>query len=106
MIKDIKVEDRKCSQCNSNFEITNFDLEFYEKFSPVFLTKKYSIPTPKLCPDCRQQRRLSFINESNLYKSKCNSCGKNIVSRFNPKSGLNVFCNECWASDERDYFKD
>jgi hypothetical protein len=31
-IVDVKV----CKHCSSNFEITDKDLEFYEKISPIF----------------------------------------------------------------------
>jgi hypothetical protein len=73
------VETKSCKQCNSTFEITDKDIEFYDKISPSFPSpdsiesglKKFSIPTPTLCPDCRQQRRLSFRNLRNLYKRKC-----------------------------------
>jgi hypothetical protein len=30
------VETKICKQCNSSFEITNKDLEFYDKISPNF----------------------------------------------------------------------
>ena len=60
---------KSCKQCNISFEITNEDLEFYNKISPVFDWKKYEIPTPTLCPDCRQQRRFAIRNDRKLYKS-------------------------------------
>ena len=62
---------KTCKNCNSNFEITDEDLKFYEKVSPEFNGKKCLIPAPTLCSDCRQQRRLSFRNERNLYKREC-----------------------------------
>ncbi|MDD3793952.1 MAG: hypothetical protein PHI37_04010 [Candidatus Gracilibacteria bacterium] len=106
MFKDEKtVEIKVCKHCNSNFEITDKDLEFYEKVSPVFSGKKYLIPSPALCPDCRQQRRLSFFNQTNLYKNTCNNCGKNIISRFNSENGIKNYCNECWSSENWDQLK-
>jgi hypothetical protein len=30
------VETRICKHCRANFDITNKDLEFYEKVSPIF----------------------------------------------------------------------
>jgi len=64
------IETKQCKNCQIGFSITDRDLEFYDKVSPIFWWKKYSIPTPKLCPDCRQQRRLTFRNERSLYKRK------------------------------------
>jgi hypothetical protein len=37
------VENKVCKQCNLKFEITDKDLEFYEKVSPIF-------PRPPLTP--------------------------------------------------------
>ena len=78
------VETKICKHCEAEFEITDKDLEFYEKISPIFDWKKYLIPSPTLCPDCRQQRRLSFRNDKKIYKTKCNKCEKNIVSVYSP----------------------
>jgi hypothetical protein len=59
-------------------------LEFYDKISPIFGGKKYSIPSPTLCPEEREKRRLMFRNERKLYKRKCDLSGKEIISVYNP----------------------
>ena len=74
------VEIKQCKHCNTSFEITDKDLEFYDKISPIFQDKKYTIPTPTLCPDCRQQRRLSFRNDRKLYKGNCYITWKSFIS--------------------------
>ena len=81
------ITERKiCKVSGTEFPIYQSDLDFYNKISPTFypLTKgdgdegvrgiKFQIPTPTLCPEERQRRRLSFRNESKLYKRKCFSC--------------------------------
>ena len=93
------VETKTCKQCEISFDITDKDVEFYEKVSPIFWGKKYSIPTPRLCPDCRQQRRLSFRNEKTLYKRKCDATGKQIISMYSPESIHTVYHHEFWWSD-------
>jgi hypothetical protein len=80
------METKICKHCQSTFEVTDDDLAFYDKVSPIFPlgvnpvfsgegegsgVRKYAIPSPTFCPDCRQQRRLSFRNERKLYKRKC-----------------------------------
>jgi len=94
------IETKQCNCCNITFHITDKDIEFYDKTSPIFNEKKHKIPTPTLCPNCRYQRRLTWINERNLYNGKCNLCNNKIISRFNPKSWITVYCYECWASDK------
>ncbi|MBI2636559.1 hypothetical protein HYW84_04545 [Candidatus Peregrinibacteria bacterium] len=91
-----------CKQCSTSFEITQDDLEFYEKISPVLGGKKYLITSPKLCPDCRQQRRLGYCNEFNLYPGECGLCHKRTLTQFPPGSGILYYCRECWHSDKWD----
>jgi hypothetical protein len=96
------VETRKCRHCSAEFPITDQDLEFYEKVSPVFAGVKYSIPAPTLCPDCRQQRRLSFRNERKLYKRKCDATGRDIISIYSPEKPFKVYHQDEWWSDKWD----
>ena len=96
------VENRVCRKCQVNFPITDKDMEFYVKVSPVFDGKKYLIPPPTLCPDCRQQRRLSFRNERTLYKRKCDATGKEIVSIYSPDKPYKVYHQDYWWSDAWD----
>jgi len=77
-------------------------MEFYEKISPTFAGKKFQIPTPTLCPECRQQRRLAFRNERNLYRRTCDASGKQIISMYNPECGYKVYDQKIWWSDQWD----
>ncbi|EKE26695.1 MAG: hypothetical protein ACD_4C00189G0001, partial [uncultured bacterium (gcode 4)] len=103
------VEIKNCRLCSASFNITNLDLQFYDKVSPVFGWVKYPIPSPTLCPDCRQQRRLSFRNERNLYKRKCDLTQKDIISIYSPDKPYKVYGQSEWWSDKwnpLDYHKD
>ena len=51
-----------CKNCDSKFVIEEEDKDFLNKLSPTIKGKKIQIPGPCFCPDCRQQRRLTFIN--------------------------------------------
>jgi hypothetical protein len=42
------IEIKICKHCNSNFLITDKDLEFYDKVSPVFTNPGVSFSTPGL----------------------------------------------------------
>lgn len=91
-----------CPQCTSAFEITDDDLAFLDKVSPVFGGKKELIPPPTLCPDCRLQRRLAQINQLNLYERKCDLSGASIISNFRADSPYTVYRQEDWHSDAWD----
>ena len=91
-----------CAVSGKQFTITDEDLAFYEKVSPTFAGKKYLIPPPTLCPEARKQRRLSFLNQRNLYKNVCLKSGKNIISRFSIASGIKNYSNESWSAEDWD----
>ena len=103
------IETKICKHCQENFEITDKDLEFYDKVSPVFNWVKYSITTPTFCPTCREQRRMSFKNDRKLYKRRCDLSWKNIISIFSPDKSNKVYhqndwWTDCW--DSLDYAKE
>ena len=97
---------KSCTNCGQTFESTQDDLAFYEKTSPVFAGKKYTIPPPTLCVDCRCQRRLLFRNDLNLYHRKSDLTGKQIVSIYAQGKPYTVYDQDEWWSDrwkEEDY---
>jgi len=98
----VEVVQKSCSQCGTPFEVTQDDLALLDKLSPVFGGKKFSIPPPTLCPDCRQQRRLFWRNERSLYRRTCDLCKKSIISMYPAGSAFPVYCTECWWSDKND----
>jgi hypothetical protein len=86
---------KSCKECSQSFEILPEDLTFY---------KKIGVPEPTCCPDCRQQKRLAFRNEKNLYKRSCDLCGVGIISFFDKNVDFPVYCSKCWWSDKWDPF--
>lgn len=99
------IQSKICKHCNNSFDITDKDLEFYDKVSPKFNGIKYQIPTPTICPDCRQRRRLSFRNERKLYRRKCDASGKDIISMYSPEKTCKVYDQKIRRSDDRDPMK-
>ena len=93
---------KNCKQCGQNFEILSEDLEFLKKISPVFSEKKYLIPEPTFCPDCRQKRRLAFRNEQCLYHRRCDFSNKQIISVYSPEKPFKVYDQDYWWSDKWD----
>jgi len=96
------VETKTCQKCRVSFDITDKDLEFYGKISPKFAWKKYAIPSPELCPGCREKKRMVAMNQHKLYKSDCYKCRQQVVSRFHEQSSIVHYCYECWAWDDWD----
>jgi hypothetical protein len=80
-----------CQNCSGNFTIEPDDFSFYEKMG---------VDSPKSCPDCRAQLRLSFRNERVFYKRKCDKCGEDVVSMYSPNKPFTVWCYDCWFADD------
>ncbi|MBI4652816.1 hypothetical protein HY750_00995 [Candidatus Kuenenbacteria bacterium] len=96
MNQEIKI----CQNCEKEFTIESEDFLFYEKIK---------VPPPTFCPECREQRRITFRNERALYKRKCDLCGQIVVSRVSPNKPYLMYCQKCWWSDKwggEDYGKD
>ncbi len=91
---------KTCRQCQTAFEVSAEDLAFYDKISPHFNGKKYTVPAPSFCPECRQQRRLAFRNERHLYHRKCDLTGKEIISMYSADKKITVYDREAWWSDK------
>ncbi|MEK7136870.1 MAG: hypothetical protein AAB853_01165, partial [Patescibacteria group bacterium] len=93
---------KNCLQCGQSFEVTESDLAFYEKVSPEFGGKKYAVPSPSLCPDCRFQRRLMFRNDRYFYTRPSAKSGKELITLYSPDKPYNVVSKEEWWEDDWD----
>ncbi|MCX6807443.1 MAG: hypothetical protein NTZ80_01365 [Patescibacteria group bacterium] len=91
-----------CAQCKTQFLITTLDRQFYDRIAPVFDGKKFALPDPKLCPDCRQQNRLLYKNERVFYPRRCGMCSRKIISIYSPDKPYKIFCPDCYWSDRWD----
>lgn len=100
---------KTCINCTSSFEITNDDLTFIERISPVIQGKKYLVPQPVLCPDCRLQERTCHRNERFLHKNISALSGKEIISLYNKQplwgKPYEVFAQDEWYGDQWDPMK-
>ncbi|MFH0820459.1 MAG: hypothetical protein V1908_01665 [Candidatus Peregrinibacteria bacterium] len=94
-----------CAQCKAEFEIADDERCHREQLSPTFSDRKYLIPDPTFCPDCRHQHRMAFRNERTVYKRVCDSCKKSIISIYPSGTDFPVYCAECWWADRWDPMK-
>jgi hypothetical protein len=85
-----------CKKCSGPFEITLED--------EVFL-KKFEVPAPSLCPECRNQRRWTFRNDRNFYKRDCDLCHAVMISIYSKEKPFPVYCKDCYLSDAFDPLK-
>jgi hypothetical protein len=95
------IDQKICPRCQQSFPIFEGDKKLYDQISPMFNGIKFPIPTPTLCPECRQQRRLARRNERKLYNRKCDFSGKPIISIYSPDKPYKVYDQKIWWSDQR-----
>lgn len=70
--------EAKClHQCPSAFKVTPQELEFYRRFN---------IPLPRLCPNCRHYGRLGERNPIRFYEREC-MCGSTTLTTSVPDVG-------------------
>jgi hypothetical protein len=82
-----------CAISGKSFEITDEDLKFYEKIG---------VPSPTLCPEERERRRLSWRGK-NFFLRPCDKCQKNSFSWFSADTkGVLTYCDDCFQSDKFD----
>ncbi len=88
-------ETRNCQNCKNPFTTEPDDFAFYEKMK---------VPAPTFCPECRNQRRMTWRNERTLYKRKCGAPGhaEEIISCFSPDKPFTVYDQSYWWSDAWD----
>lgn len=96
------VERKICAVSGTEFAVFQSDVDFYSKISPTFDGVKFTIPTPTLCPEERQRRRLAWRNERKLYKRTCDATGKQIVTIYAPEKLYTVYDTAFWRWDWRD----
>lgn len=94
------VETKKCQISGKDFFVTDKDLEYYDKKSPIFSGIKYLIPSPTLSPEERKRRRLSWRNERKLYQRKCDKTEKPIIALYSPDKPYTVYDQKVWWGDD------
>ena len=88
-----------CAACGKTFSLERKDGIFLERISPTIEGKKNQIPPPRLCPECRRQRRMAWRKERYLFRRACDRCKKSVVSMYAAEAPYQVYCPSCFWSD-------
>lgn len=91
-----------CAMSGEEFEVSDRDLEFLKRVSPVIKGERFLIPPPTLCPRERVRRRMAFRNERNLYHTKSTMSGESVLSMLHPDTPYPVYIKDEWMSDKWD----
>ena len=94
--------EQNCRWCSDRFTSTDEDLAFYKRVSPRVSGVTVPLPPPRLCPDCRRQRRFLFRNDMNLYARHSSRSGQRMVSVHHDGVPFPVFTHSEFWDDEWD----
>ena len=72
--------------CTTAFRVITNEANFY---------KRFNLPLPDKCPNCRHRERMQFRTVPRFHKTKCayEGCGKDILTAYDPKTP-NLYCKE------------
>jgi CxxC-x17-CxxC domain-containing protein len=76
-----------CEDCGKNYKAVAQELEFY---------KKFKLPVPRKCFDCRHQGRMAQRNPRCLWDRECSKCGAGMQTPFSPERPEKVYCEKCY----------
>lgn len=79
-----------CQLCGRNYKLITQELAFY---------RKYNLPIPRNCQNCRYQERLKSRNPYKLYSRHCAKCTKEIQSTYAADQPETVYCEECYLKE-------
>ena len=78
---------QNCVHCGKPFLIIEMEQKFLQN---------KNLPFPQNCPTCRQLRRLNLRGGARqLFKTKCQKCGQDIVVSYDPSKTTNqILCKQ------------
>lgn len=88
----------QCRTCRVTFSISEFERAVIQRAAPP----NHPFPAAKDCPACREQRRLAFRNERQLYRRRCSATNVEIISVYDPAGPYQVYEQQVWWSDQYD----
>lgn len=86
---DFTKEILKCN-CGKFYRIVTGELQ---------LLKRFGIPVPRKCPDCRHMFRMSLLNKPFLYDRNCDKCAAPVRTSYAPGRPEIIYCEKCYQQE-------
>ncbi len=85
-------KNKNVEYCTEAFKIIKSELQFY---------KKFNLPLPRLCPNCRHFDRLKMRNSLKLWNRKCmkEGCQNEFETSYAPECPEIVYCERCYQQE-------
>ncbi|MEI7709365.1 MAG: hypothetical protein WCI76_01475 [bacterium] len=95
------VDAQKCAhRCIGAFKITRMEFEFY---------KRFNLPLPRVCPNCRFYTRMQKLNPINTWDRVCmcennnhnheNKCLVEFKTNYSPENPQIIYCEACYKKE-------
>ncbi|MBI4836451.1 MAG: hypothetical protein HY817_04290 [Candidatus Abawacabacteria bacterium] len=95
-----------CTLCHSAFALSDTEIAFLDRLSPIIANQKFPLPNPTQCPNCRLIGRVINRNEQFLYNTKSAQSGKDIIALYSADSPASnrfkVYTQEEWWEESMD----
>jgi len=79
-----------CVTCGKPYRIIKHELE---------LLRKFGLPIPRACPDCRAGARMARLAPSFFHDRTCAKCGRAIQTSYAPERPELVYCQTCYEGE-------
>jgi hypothetical protein len=79
-----------CKECKKAYRVIPAELE---------LLKRFGLPLPRRCADCRNMARISRTNPPHLWDRDCANCRKEIRTSYSPDRPETVYCEQCYQAE-------
>lgn len=79
-----------CASCGKAFRIIRAELE---------LLRRFELPIPRRCPNCRHMERIRRLNPPYLWERKCVKCGVDVKTSYAPNRPEVVYCESCYNAE-------
>ena len=88
---DILDQTILCEKSGKPYKIMREELEIY---------RRLNLPIPHESPEIRYKNQLKQRTSIQLFDKKCDKCGKDIKTTYDPKEGVkNIYCAECYKNE-------
>lgn len=87
---DIVNEVISCVSCGRAYRIIERELN---------LLRRFGLPLPHKCPECRHRERLARINPPRLWDRRCARCGADIKTSYAPERPEIIYCAKCYQEE-------
>jgi len=89
---DVLKEVMRCDSCKNAFKLIDAELSFY---------KRFSIPLPRMCFNCRHMERRKKMNPLKLWHRHCmkSGCANEFETSYSPDRPEIVYCEQCYQQE-------